>query len=396
MTKQKSVQVIVIGPSHGNALGVIRSLGEENVSPFFLQVGKKSNFVRHSKYISGSDSVDNVEEVIPYLLQHFSDLSEKPFLIPTSDHCSAKIDEAYHILSNKYLMPHANKSGDIGKMMDKQWQHNLANKCGLRTPQTWVIGKGSSSIPEGIQYPCFTKSANSLNGGKTNTHICNDANELSCIMEETTDTIQVQEFIKKNTELDLLGFVAPNGDVFIESGYFYLTFSETSYGNSNIHLSLGEIEKKFSIDTKRVKEFIRQTSYKAGYFSFEFLIDKENVAYFTELNLRNDAFTYGSTVAGCNLHYLLYKAIRGKSYDFSDTISPKTILADVSDFCEHVLTLHNRRSLISWYQYFKSHDCYTIYNKRDKGPVFAYAKEVLISYSCTLWHRLLGKIKSNN
>lgn len=396
MTKQKSVQVIVIGPSHGNALGVIRSLGEENVRPFFLQVGKKSNFVRHSKYISGSDSVETVEEVIPYLLQHFSDLSEKPFLIPTLDHCSAKIDEAYHILSNKYMMPHANNPGDIGKMMDKQWQHNLANKCGLHTPQTWVISKESSSIPEEIQYPCFTKSANSLNGGKTNTHICNNADELSRIIEKTTDTIQVQELIDKNTELDLLGFVAPNGDVFINSGFYFLSCSKTSYGNDARHLSIEDIEKKFPIDKKRIKEFIRQTSYKVGYFSVEFLIDKENKAYFTEVNLRNDAYTYGTTVAGCNIHHLLYKAIKGESYDFSGTITPKNFLADGPDFCEHVLTLHNRRSLISWYRYFKSHDCYTIYNKRDKGPVFAYAKEVLISYSCVLWHRLLGKIKSNN
>ena len=57
--------VVVLGPSHVNALGVVRSLGEMGVRPFFVQLGHRANFVRASKYLGGSTVVSTAEEIVP-------------------------------------------------------------------------------------------------------------------------------------------------------------------------------------------------------------------------------------------------------------------------------------------------------------------------------------------
>lgn len=373
-------EVIIIGPSHLNALGVIRSLGEEGVKLFFLQVGKNSNFARYSRYLQNSSVVRNTEEIVPYLLQYFTEGYKKPLLIPTSDSCSASLDKAYEQLSEKFILPHADKPGDIEIMMDKLWQHERAKKCALGTPQTWFVEK-NKPINRNIKYPCITKSICSLYGGKKNTYICFNKMELKGVIEKVTDPILVQEIIDKSNELALLGFVSPNGTLFIKSGFCYLNLKKDSYGTSSLHLSIEEIEDRFPINRESISEFIKSTGYKNGLFSFEFVIDKQNRAYFTEMNFRNDAYTYGATLAGCNIHFLLYKSIRGEIPYLDMQITNKKILSDATDFNDKVLK--QRISLFKWLRFFKSHDGWLLYNKRDKSPFYFF-----------LWEQIFLRVKN--
>ena len=329
--------VVVVGPSLVNALGVVRSLGEMGVRPFFVQLGYRANFVRASKYLGGSTVVSTVEEIVPYLTVLGRKLETKALLIATSDQTTAIVSQAYDKLSRFFYLPHSIDGVGLEFKMDKLWQHDLATKYGIQTPKTWIVDNSSFDDIAQITYPCFTKSRNSLAGGKSNSHICYNQGELKEILSQTSDKIIVQEQIKRITEVDLLGFVDDEGSICMPTGYYYLNLKESSYGTKAIHDSSEQIEKKFDLDDRVILNFIQAIGYRCGFFSVEYLIDQDNRALFTEINLRNDAHTYGATQYGANIHYGLYaKVHKIESEERLRLKRPQTMIADQLDFFDTV------------------------------------------------------------
>ena len=165
------------------------------VRPSFVQLGHRANFVRASKYLGGSTVVSTAEEIVPYLTVLGRELETKALLIATSDQTTAIVSQAYDKLSRFFYLPHSIDGIGLELKMDKLWQHDLATKYGIRTPKTWIIDNSSFDDIAQITYPCFTKSRNSLSGGKSNSHICYNQGELKEILSQTSDKIIVQEQI---------------------------------------------------------------------------------------------------------------------------------------------------------------------------------------------------------
>lgn len=377
--------VVVVGPSHVNALGVVRSLGEMGVRPFFVQLGHRANFVRASKYLGGSTVISSAEEIVPYLTELGRKLETKALLIATSDQSTAIVSQAYDKLSRFFYLPHSIDGGGLEFKMDKLWQHNLASKYGIRTPKTWTIDNSSFDDIAQITYPCFTKSRNSLAGGKSNSYICDNQRELKEILSQTSDEIIVQEQIKRVTEVDLLGFVDDEGSICMPTGYYYLNLKESSYGTKAIHDSSEQIEKKFDLDDRAIVNFIQAIGYRCGFFSIEFLIDQDNRALFTEINLRNDAHTYGATQYGANIHYGLYAKIHKiKSKEWLRLKRPQTMIADQLDFFDTVYK--RRKSIWQWSREVKQFDSRLLLNKRDPLPSVRFVWD-LVSKKLFMHHR---------
>lgn len=368
--------MVIVGPSHVNALGVVRSLGEMGVKPLFLQLRRETNFVRSSKYLSGSDVVDSAEEIVPYLIEMGRRSESKSLLIPTSDQVSDIVSHAYEKLSSYYFLPHSIDGVRLGEKMDKLWQHDLANRCGLQTPRTWVISQTNQDAVNKITYPCITKSRSSLEGGKTNTHICASRTELDKALLNATDKVIVQEQIQRKTEVDLLGYVDDSGKIWMPSGYYYLNLKKDSYGTQMIHDSVEHISDRYGIDISVVQDFIRATGYRCGYFSVEFLIDKYGNAFFTEINLRNDAHTYGATQLGANIHYGLYAAsYKVKTHKFHIE-HPVKVIADQQDIFDNVY--RRKMSLWHWIREVKQFDVCILCNKKDLMPSLRYGWDIVV------------------
>lgn len=377
--------VIVVGPSHVNALGVVRSLGEMGVRPSFVQLGHRANFVRASKYLGGSTVVSTAEEIVPYLTVLGRELETKALLIATSDQTTAIVSQAYDKLSRFFYLPHSIDGIGLELKMDKLWQHDLATKYGIRTPKTWIIDNSSFDDIAQITYPCFTKSRNSLAGGKSNSHICYNQGELKEILSQTSDRIIVQEQIRRITEVDLLGFVDDEGSICMPTGYYYLNLKDSSYGTKAIHDSSEQIEKKFDLDDRVILNFIQATGYRCGFFSVEFLVDQENRTFFTEINLRNDAHTYGATQYGANIHYGLYaKVHKIKSKEWLRLKRPQTMIADQLDFFDTVYK--RKKSIWQWSREVKQFDTRLLMNKRDPLPSVRFVWD-LVSKKLFMPHR---------
>ena len=64
--------IIVVGTSHHNTLGVIRSLGYKGIKPILLLISPdKKSYVAKSKYIKNAYYLDAEESLVSFLLGNF-------------------------------------------------------------------------------------------------------------------------------------------------------------------------------------------------------------------------------------------------------------------------------------------------------------------------------------
>ena len=142
-------KVIVIGGEHYNALGVIRSLGELGINPYFVLIANDHiSPCSSSKYIKETFKIESESytDVYKFLMNNFNDEEEKPILIPTGDPVEKFLDSNYNELSKKYILPNIdNRQGEILKCMDKNYQHELCEKFNVNVPNTWLIDLNNKS-----------------------------------------------------------------------------------------------------------------------------------------------------------------------------------------------------------------------------------------------------------
>src|SRR5699024_3363300 len=159
---------------------------------------------------------------------------------------------------------------------------------------------------------CIIKPVCSFEGQKSDIRKFNNKNDLLSyleILKEDYKNVMIQDYIDgvDSKMVGLVGFVAQSGEVFItgimnKAGESTLNTGSTSYGAFS--------ENKFNLDLNRVKEFISKTEYR-GIFDFDFKYSNGK-SYFIEMNFRNGALSYASTVAGVNILYLWYLDACGK------------------------------------------------------------------------------------
>ena len=76
---------IVFGIDHYNPLGVIRTLGKNDIYPIFIAIPGRAKVASSSKYISELIWVKDYEEGCKLLLEKFSREEISPVVITTDD-----------------------------------------------------------------------------------------------------------------------------------------------------------------------------------------------------------------------------------------------------------------------------------------------------------------------
>lgn len=78
-------KVIVFGSNHLNALGIVRGLGQNGVSPICILTENNRGFVFDSKYPAFCVFQQDAAEGLDYIIQHYGNEEEKPIIIPSCD-----------------------------------------------------------------------------------------------------------------------------------------------------------------------------------------------------------------------------------------------------------------------------------------------------------------------
>lgn len=289
---------IVISEDHYNPLGLIRSLGEKQLSPISILIGDKPCLINHSKYVTELHRVNSLNEAYNLLLDLYGKESYKPFVFCSDDKTTSFLDLHLDELKDKFFVYNAGTQGRITWLQNKDNITNLGAAAGLLNPNKEIVNTGI--LPKTLNYPIITKVlASTMGAWKGDVYVCNNEAELKIAYSKIkSPKLILQEYIHKKGEFCMEGFAINDGqDIFIPYKAVYLRYYDNSYGH---YMKMIPFEDK---DLKeQIQELFRKTKYN-GIFEIEFMKGPHDENYFLEVNFRASTWNYAITVGGGNLPY---------------------------------------------------------------------------------------------
>ena len=310
-------RVVVAGRNYCSNLTMARSLGMAGyeveilrifqVKPKWRNLAKYMRPDAYSKYIKAYHvciSKRKPKAIVKKLIR-IADPYRKMLLIPADDLVANVIDEYMGKLSPYYIMPNVNHTrGEVGRLMSKEVQKELAMNAGLPVVNSCVIRthKHQFEIPETVTYPCFIKPNISKNSSKSRMRRCDSAEELEQVLTEFCKKkdieMLVEDFIEIEKEYAMLGLSTTQGA--IAPGFFVAEEGghDAHRGVAMVGRILPTSEEQKLIDD--IVKFVGSLNFE-GLFDVDLIRTPEGKLYFTELNLRFGASGYAVTLSGANL-----------------------------------------------------------------------------------------------
>lgn len=359
-------KVIIFGGNHHNPLGVIRSLGRKHLKIFFL-TSVKDSFVSQSKYVSETILLDKDEDAPNILKQRFASESAKPVIICCGDKFAAIIMNSYEMLKDFLIMPHA-KIYDKGNIFNKGFQANVARECGIIMPQSGVfeLSNATDVLNKWNTFPCIVKPLDSLTafGGKDDIRIAENQEELNLAIKRThSSKIQIQQYIQKTMEFQLIGCSLDEGRTVIIPGFTNILRQPPNTNTGFLKFCSCEA---LNFDLSKINNLMQKVGY-SGLFSAEFLQDEKG-EYFMEVNFRNDGNAYVVTQAGVNLPYLwVYFCCEGK-LPTNEPIAIKKETFFMPELQDIRNVLHGKLSLSTFIRDWLKTKAHAVFDLKDLRP----------------------------
>lgn len=360
-------KIIIIGANHHNTLGLVRSVGEIGIRPDVLVHGDSFNLLKSSKYVN-KISIVPIDNIINYLLSNYSDESLKPILLCGEDETMSVIDKSITVVEKYFYCFNAlHQEGRITSFMDKGEMQRVAKICGLICPQSFYVSR-NSKLPSNLPFPCMIKPISSLDGTKAELKKCENIHELLTKMSIGI-TYQLQEYISKEYELNMVGCSLDHGNKIVAPGIIRkIREYPVRLGSSSFSV-LESFESHKSISLDKIQGFIKAIGYE-GLFSVEFL-HSNGKDYFLEINMRNDGNGYVPTSAGVNLPAIWCNYVTGKPIKENKAVLPHYFMRDSNDF-RHIL--EGRITFRKWYEDYRRTNCFLLYKRGDALPFLSYWK----------------------
>lgn len=366
-------QVIIIGVTHHNTLGVIRSVGKyfkRKKCCTLLLYGESKSYLSSSSFVDDVYFLKSPNQIVPFLLKN--KLHIPSCIITTSDEAGHQLDIHYNELIPYYKFFHAKEQGDLTKYMDKQVQVNLAYNVGIKVPQNYMENN--------IQFPCLIKPLKSINGGK-HIIICKNNKEYYEKIGALGDIpCLAQEFIKKEYEIVLVG-LSLSKEIVIPAVVKKIRDSAGGTDYSSIH-SISIIPQNIIDNCKRL---IRTIGYE-GLFGIEFIVSK-NEYYYIETNLRNDATTYSVAVAGCNLIGAFIQHSLSGNTDLSQYCIKE--IYSIVEFRDFNNVLRGKINLFKWLIEVFNSKCKYYYDSQDIMPFLINLRMKMASMTRAVFRRII-------
>lgn len=357
---------IVTGGNHHNTYGVVRALGKKGIRIFLLLINDDSqSFLLKSRYVSRYEIVKNEVEAITYLQKHKKNFNDS-VIIACSDGMSSALDKNFNSLIDSYRLPGATEQGRISTIMDKETMSRLGKSVGFNVPDSKVVS--TLDDIEDIAYPCITKPILSIDGHKSDITICYRKEDLVRVIKTgTCHTYQVQKFIKKDFEYQLIGLSLNGGERLIIPGFSRCIRPCPSTNTGFLHY---ESLNNASIPLEKCRNFVKATGY-SGLFSIEFLRDKQGNDFFMEMNFRNDGNAICVTASGTNLPYIWYLANTGGDYVKEIENSKFRPVYAMPEFPDFENFVYKRRiSVLRWVRDVARTHVFMIFTLSDIHPFF--------------------------
>lgn len=363
-----SEYIVFVSKEHYNPLGIVRTLGEAGIKPVVVIVKGDLKFVGQSRYVKKKHYVSSPEEGIELIINKYAQQGDKSYILTGDDVTVMTLDKHYDDLKDYFYFYNAGEPKRIMHYMNKDIMIDLANRHGLNVAKTWKMNVGE--IPGDIEYPIMTKAINSFGEEwKDIVYICHNDTELKeAYGKMKSKQILLQQYVQKIDEVSFDGFSINKGkDVVI------LTEVYQEYCIPDKYSPYWNVRNNTDLETtEKIKKIIADIGLE-GIFEFEFLVDKEKKLWFLEINFRNTALGYSTTIAGMPQVILWCDSIK------SGIISPNVIkkipeglkaMAECFDYDVRVKT-----GLISkkeWMKQYKACQCKLYKGHNDNIPFYLF------------------------
>ena len=345
-------EVIVLGTTHHNTLGIIRALGEspQHYRCVLMLYGEHQSYLSQSIYVSRTCFMESSEGIADALLNLATD--EKQVIIAVTDEAVHQLDLNAERLLHYFHFFGTREVGQLTRYMDKLEQDKTAENIGMNVPANYT--------PDNIGYPCLLKPLASIAGGKR-VLICKSKEDYdNYIAQYPTTTFQIQQYLSKEQEIVLVG-LSINGVVHIPA--YVLKHREIAGGTT--YSTVHPIKEMDAEVVSKSKKLIEAIGYE-GLFGIEF-IRCENNYWFIEVNLRCDATSYAVAVAGVNLPEAYVMAKRGENIQQA-VISPVQTIDAMVEFRDFEFVLKREVGLCKWFRQRNLCKCRYYYSPTDHGP----------------------------
>lgn len=292
-------EAIIISEDHYNALGVIRSLGEEKITVHLILTTQQSarTYTNRSKYVKSVHYTGHNDEIIISTISELISTEKTYFLFPLSDYAAMLLDRSYQLFGSNTVCP--NMSGNMLGYQNKEKCKQLAISCGMKTAEALVV-----QLNEGFEwstFPAIIKPLISQEGAKADITIVSNNEELCKALEtfknRNYSRVLVERYLTGSQEhmVEVLGCSTKDtvfiGGIIKKLREYPMMRGSTSYAEI--------VAQHEGINAENIKTFIEKTGY-IGLFDVEYkYVDGE--CYFIECNFRNGAPSYAFTQYGCNL-----------------------------------------------------------------------------------------------
>lgn len=365
--------IIVIGGNHHNTLAILRSIGERGYQSMLILLSEEDKpYVRYSKYIKDYIIIHS-EQQIAEAMDALHTATDRAIVIACSDAISSYLDRNRDLLSRNFILPGTREQGRVSFLMNKEEMQKIAIDSGLNTPTSWTIYNDNVNI-DSIEFPCIVKPLESIGGSKSDIAICKTKDNLkSYLINRHANQLQIQKYITKEIEYQLIGCSINEGEIVIIPGAsIILRQPETTNTGFLKYIPIN----KFDFNYDACKKFIQATRY-SGLFSMEFLRDKEGRDYFMEINFRNDGNSICVTASGINLPIIwcLYNSGQDISKELCyDKMKEVLVMPEFNDL-ENVI--HHKVSLLEWLKDIYRTDRFMEFSKYDQLPFWIYIYKAL-------------------
>lgn len=357
--------VIIIGFEHYNPLGMVRTLGRLGVDPIFIGIKYKANVASSSKYVKTSYLVENDDEALEILLKNYGDVAEKtgykPILLFSEDSTLELFENIHDQMKDKFIFFNAGGKGNVKKYLDKFKILDCAKLHGLSVLNAEVVKLGE--MPKNPEYPVITKAISPNSGGwKGDVNICYNEEELKEAFKRIkSPLVLVQKYIDKKTEMTLEGYCINHGkDMVIGDQCFYPYAVKGYYSPWHTNQPFKDDALKAKLDA-----MFEEIGFE-GVFEIEFLIDKDDNKYFSEINFRNSTWSYSATVAGNPIVYQWCLAMITGEIIPAKEFEPFMSMVEPIDYMLRVDK--GRCSLPEWLKDFREVKCTYYYASDDMEP----------------------------
>ncbi len=379
MERLKNHKHIVVSGDTGNALGVVRALGEGGIKPILIYLVEKTHLptLIRSKYLSIVHNVYSHNEALQLLIQEYGNEALMPFVYTCDDSAQSCVDNLYDNLVGKFYFFNAGEQGRINQMMDKHEICLIAESCGCNIPKQEVVDTGV--MPQGLKYPVMTKTLKSIMGlWKADSYICHSPKELQDAYKKIkSPQLVIEEFIDKKNELSLMGFSCNQGkEIYIPYKLQYLRASKSAYGHyMYLEPLLDETIKQIATNIIRKCKF-------SGCFEIEFLVDQNDELWFLEVNFRYSFWNYALTYGGVNYPLEWAKAMLDNKITTDYKLKEYfTLLNEPGDFGQSVAS--KKITIWQWMKDIHNADMLYFYHPNDPLPAWSF-----------WWNKLLRMVKN--